>query len=59
MDSGAGKDREMFKDKMEFKPAIEKSVANISGFSDIVRNISSKDIQVFRYCRTVQLVQTE
>ena len=33
MDLGVRKDREVFKEKMEFKAAIEISVANISGFS--------------------------
>ena len=40
---GAGKDREVFKMKTEFKAAIEKSVANILGFSDIV--------VLFKWCR--------
>ena len=43
MDREVRKDREVFKEKMEFKAAIEISVANISGFSDIV--------VLFNWCR--------
>ena len=34
-DSKVGKDREVFKMKTEFKSAIEKSVANLTGLPDI------------------------
>ena len=36
MKGGAGKDREVFKMKTEFKAALELSVANLLGLSDIV-----------------------
>ena len=36
MDSGVGRDREVFKKKTKFKGAAEKLVANMFGFSDIV-----------------------